>query len=116
MLDGLLYHRFWPAGSIVNAALGKIYLLTADHCFTDKNEISDFEYWLLIFNYQSPCNNETAPPFTQIVQACSRFLLSCHFSRCIHNGILTGNCCPFGCLCSLKLWIGPLSVCGYYSM
>ncbi|KAK9917572.1 hypothetical protein WJX75_005898 [Coccomyxa subellipsoidea] len=55
-------------GSIVNAALGKIYLLTADHCFTDKNEISDFEYWLLIFNYQSPCNNETAPPFTQIVQ------------------------------------------------
>ncbi|EIE20478.1 trypsin-like serine protease [Coccomyxa subellipsoidea C-169] len=55
-------------GSIVNAALGRIYLLTADHCFTDKNEISDFEYWLLIFNYQSPCNNDTAPPFTQGVK------------------------------------------------
>ncbi|BDA50643.1 probable lysyl endopeptidase at N-terminal half [Coccomyxa sp. Obi] len=55
-------------GSIVNAALGNRYLLTADHCFSDKNEISDFEYWLLIFNYQTTCNNATAPPFTQIVQ------------------------------------------------
>lgn len=55
-------------GSIVNAALGSRYLLTADHCFTDKAEISDFEYWLLIFNYQTSCNNSTAPPFTQVVQ------------------------------------------------
>lgn len=53
----------------MNAALGRIYLLTADHCFTDKAEISDFEYWLLIFNYQTPCGNDTSPPFTQVLQA-----------------------------------------------
>jgi hypothetical protein len=56
------------AGSIVNAPLGKRYLLTADHCFTDKNEISDFQYWLLIFNYEAPCANPVPPPFSQLLQ------------------------------------------------
>lgn len=63
------------AGSIVNAALGRRYLLTADHCFTDKKEISDFEYWLLIFNYEAPCLNQTAPPFLDVLQVMTLLLL-----------------------------------------
>lgn len=57
------------AGSIVRAPLGRIYLLTADHCFTDKTAISDFEFWLLIFNYETGCGSSDAPPFKYIVQA-----------------------------------------------
>ena len=58
----------WHAGSIVNAPLGRIYLMTADHCFTDKNEISDFEYWMLLFNYVAACGNDTSPAVTQVIQ------------------------------------------------
>ena len=56
------------AGSIVNAPLGRIYLMTADHCFTDKNEISDFEYWMLLFNYVAACGNDTSPAVTEVIQ------------------------------------------------
>ena len=59
------------AGSIVNAPLGKIYLMTADHCFTDKNEISDFEFWMLLFNYYTACGNNTSPPVTEVIQVCA---------------------------------------------
>ena len=62
---GLVRHC---AGSIVRAPLGRIYLLTADHCFTDKTAISDFEFWLLLFNYKTECGSSDAPPLTQIVQ------------------------------------------------
>ena len=53
----------------MRAPLGRIYLLTADHCFTDKTAISDFEFWLLIFNYETGCGSDDAPPFEYIVQA-----------------------------------------------
>jgi len=56
------------AGTIVNAPLGKIYLMTADHCFTDKSEVSDFEFWMLLFNYYTQCGNDTSPPVTEILQ------------------------------------------------
>ncbi len=42
--------------------------MTADHCFTDKNEISDFEYWMLLFNYVAACGNDTSPAVTQVIQ------------------------------------------------
>ena len=65
---GFLPRVFNLAGSIVRAPLGRIYLLTADHCFTDKTAISDFEFWLLLFNYQAGCGASDALPLTQIVQ------------------------------------------------
>ncbi len=52
----------------MNAPLGKIYLMTADHCFTDKTEVSDFEFWMLLFNYYTQCGNDTSPPVTQLIQ------------------------------------------------
>ena len=42
--------------------------MTADHCFTDKNEISDFEYWMLLFNYVAACGNDTSPAVTEVIQ------------------------------------------------
>lgn len=75
----------------MNAALGNRYLLTADHCFTDKNEISDFEYWLLIFNYQTSCGNDTAPPFTEIVQVELEALLR-HCRSAFHIDACGMNC------------------------
>ncbi|CAK0770461.1 hypothetical protein CVIRNUC_003769 [Coccomyxa viridis] len=56
-------------GTIVSAPLGKKYLLTADHCFIDKQDISNFQWWLLIFNYQMPCRYTTTPgPIREVIQ------------------------------------------------
>lgn len=53
----------------MNAPLGQKYLLTADHCFVDKADISNFQYWLLIFNYELPCRSRSKPgPIRQVVQ------------------------------------------------
>ena len=56
----------------MNAPLGKIYLMTADHCFTDKTEVSDFEFWMLLFNYYTQCGNDTSPPVTELIQVCTQ--------------------------------------------
>ncbi|CAL8468064.1 g7603 [Coccomyxa elongata] len=56
-------------GTIVNAPLGKKYLITADHCFIDKVDISNFQWWLLIFNYEIPCRSKNQPPpISQVIQ------------------------------------------------
>ena len=76
----------------MNAPLGKIYLMTADHCFTDKSEISDFEFWMLLFNYYTACGNNTSPPLlkssrcvrllTSLASICAALVQSC-CSKCI---------------------------------
>ncbi|CAK0735256.1 hypothetical protein CVIRNUC_000551 [Coccomyxa viridis] len=55
-------------GSIVNAPLGNRYLLTADHCLRDKTRLLNFEFWLLIFNFQTACNATDVPPITEVIQ------------------------------------------------
>ena len=64
------------AGTIVSAPMGARYLLTADHCFVDKTDISGFQYWLLVFNYNAPCRSQDTPgPIRQVVQVSSQ---GCH--------------------------------------
>ena len=69
--------------------------MTADHCFTDKNEISDFEYWMLLFNYVAACGNDTSPAVTQVIQVpalavlwmlgASKHLCSTQCLDCMHR-------------------------------
>ena len=33
------------AGTLINAPMNRIYVLTADHCFVDKTQINNFRYW-----------------------------------------------------------------------
>ena len=76
----------------MNAPLGKIYLMTADHCFTDKTEVSDFEFWMLLFNYYTQCGNDTSPPVTQLIQVSTlcrtlhMITLSCTMRRVLLQG------------------------------
>eukprot|EP00884_Botryococcus_braunii_P020077 jgi/Botrbrau1/6753/Bobra.0324s0038.1 len=56
-------------GTLLSAPSGAFYLITADHCFTDKKAIDNFQYWMLIFNYQVPCGGKSAPPFRQLIQS-----------------------------------------------
>ena len=79
------------AGTIVNAPLGKIYLMTADHCFTDKTEVSDFEFWMLLFNYYTQCGNDTSPPVTQLIQV-RALSLSSDRAEC-HERCGVAECC-----------------------
>ena len=95
------------AGTIVNAPLGKIYLMTADHCFTDKTEVSDFEFWMLLFNYYTQCGNDTSPPVTQLIQVCipsiskrpscvPREVCNCQRSQCwVKVAVSRALSCPF---------------------
>jgi hypothetical protein len=71
----------------VRAPLGRIYLLTADHCFTDKTAISDFEFWLLIFNYQTACGSNDAPPLKYIVQVGAACCGSCGGAAVLARGL-----------------------------
>ncbi|BDA42249.1 probable lysyl endopeptidase at N-terminal half [Coccomyxa sp. Obi] len=68
-IDMLLGAMGLCTGTIVNAPLGKKYLITADHCFIDKVDISNFQWWLLIFNYEIPCRSKNKPPpIRQVIQ------------------------------------------------
>ena len=74
----------------MNAPMGARYLLTADHCFVDKTDISGFQYWLLVFNYNSPCHSNDPPgPIRQVVQVSHEGAIS-----------LATKCCNP----SVKLW------------
>ena len=72
--------------------MGQKYLLTADHCFVDKADISNFQYWLLIFNYELPCRSRATPgPIRQVVQVACAFrqtgaVLSCPQAACRLSG------------------------------
>lgn len=38
-------------------------------CPTDKVDISNFQWWLLIFNYETPCRSkDRPPPIRQVIQ------------------------------------------------
>ncbi|EIE26769.1 hypothetical protein COCSUDRAFT_59280 [Coccomyxa subellipsoidea C-169] len=38
---------------------------------TDKGQLQGFEYWLVIFNYNAPCNYTQAPPIRDLIQGVS---------------------------------------------
>ena len=54
------------AGTLINAPMNRLYVLTADHCFIDKTQINNFRYW-------------RAQPFVtslHVLQAVNRFHIS----------------------------------------
>ncbi|BDA48491.1 probable lysyl endopeptidase at N-terminal half [Coccomyxa sp. Obi] len=55
-------------GTLITAPIGRKFVLTADHCFVDKKAINNFEYWILIFNYEQQCGVTEAPAIKQVIQ------------------------------------------------
>ncbi|EIE27691.1 hypothetical protein COCSUDRAFT_39286 [Coccomyxa subellipsoidea C-169] len=60
-------------GTLITAPIGRKFVLTADHCFVGKGlphktAINNFEYWILIFNYEQSCGEKETPPIKQVIQ------------------------------------------------
>ncbi|BDA48490.1 probable lysyl endopeptidase at N-terminal half [Coccomyxa sp. Obi] len=55
-------------GTLITAPIGRKFVLTADHCFVDKKAINNFEYWVLLFNYEQQCGVKEAPAITEVIQ------------------------------------------------
>ncbi|CAL8463641.1 g3175 [Coccomyxa elongata] len=55
-------------GTLITAPIGRKFVLTADHCFVDKKAINNFEYWVLLFNYEQQCGVKEAPAISEVIQ------------------------------------------------
>ena len=59
--------NYWCSGTLINDTKndGTPYLLTANHCGSSSNA-TDYQQWLLYFNYESPdCSRPASPPANQ---------------------------------------------------
>ncbi|KAK9836963.1 hypothetical protein WJX81_003021 [Elliptochloris bilobata] len=50
-------------GTLLSTAhVDRNFVLTSDHCFSSLRAPDDFQNWVMVFNYQAPCNTTTRNP------------------------------------------------------